>query len=386
MSEPTWDAGAHKWRQSGVASLLRCPRRFKLQYVDRMPIDSRQSGFARMLGTADHASLDLICGEANRGEVATREQITEAGLIAFEQAVLEVQKSGEFTDDDGLDRAVEQLEGVRADRLEKIASDPRTHAIEWVDRELRFEFVNRGEDEGGRIWRRQWTGTIDAIGVAKRTVFEFGELGREVVPLYEGQPIVMDWKTGESKDLLARVPMALSVQLGFYGMALARIGHPITQQPDNPPRFFIAHIQDVDSPKAPTDDEGRRIPKRLPKAINPAFADAAAGGDLEAAKASKRKPRDASGASIPKWLPEQDNPAFLAALAKPAGPVFREARIAWPVVHDTITAAIRQAEAGLFPASGALTGQCRWCPYSSRCASAVHPDPTDRNEDESEGY
>lgn len=347
----------HAWHQSSVSLLLRCSRRFYFRHVLKQPPDDYLTGFARQLGIADHAAIDLILQRANEGEAPRREQLLDVMLAAFADAVARSAEKGETANPDGVDAAVERLEGERLERLLVLADDPRIHAIEWRGIEERFEFQTRHG--------RRWKGTIDAWGVAREFVADFGAEGRDPVDLYPGDALVVDWKTGDPQPF-GYPERALSVQLGIYAMALSR-------ELRYRWRTFLAYTQDLDRPKAPTDDAGKRIPKRLPKQTNPAYAVAVTErlslteADIEAAKKSKKRPRDAAGKAIPKWLPEQINPAFTAAINKPKGPLFREASVNYPLVLETVSSAISQAEAGLFPANGAATGQCRGCPYSSVC-------------------
>lgn len=343
------------WHQSKVAGLLRCPRRFKFRHVDKVPVDHTQSGYANILGSADHAGCELILHRANEGRTPTRDELLDAVHEGFAEALQRAHDNGEHTNPDTIDAAVAKLEGERLERLLALANDPRIRAIEWRGIEHPFKFTNRGLDAAGRPWRRKWKGTLDAWGVAKTFVRDFGALGRDPVDIHPGEGVLCDWKTGIATPLgfVARV---LNVQLGIYAMALNREVRATW-------RTFIGQIQDLDRPKAPTDDEGKRIPSKLPKQPNPAFAEAV-GIPLEEVATSKKRPK-----GIKKWLPEQPNPAFVEACSKPKGPLFREARVSFPLVLETVSQAIRQAEVGLFPASGALTDQCGRCPYQTHCTT-----------------
>lgn len=346
----------HAWHQSGVALLLRCPRRFWFRHVLRRKPDDYLTGYAAQLGTADHQAIELVLRRANEGEEPSRAELLDAAVAGFQEAVERSADRGETPDPEGVDRALERLEGERLDRLQVLAADPRIHAVEWRGIEEQFSFV----DGHGR----RWQGTIDAWGVAHTRCTEFGAEGRDPVDLEPGDAVCVDWKTGDPQPF-GYVERALCVQLGIYGMALARKLRYRW-------RTFLAYTQDLDRPKAPTDEEGRRIPKNLPKAINPAFAEAA-GLSPEEAAAYKGRPKGIPK-GVAKWLPEQPNPEFLAAVARPKGPLFREALVNYPLVLETVSAAITQAEAGLFPASGALTGQCRTCSYSNVCNQSENPE------------
>jgi len=294
------------WRQSTVGELLRCPRRFKLRHVDKVPVDHVVSGFAAPLGTADHAAIEVALRRANAGETATRGELVDAAIEGFQAAIHRAQDQGEHLDDEGVERALGLLEGERADRLERLARDPRIHAIDWRGIEHPFDFRERAG--------RRWHGTIDAWGVAKHRVERWSSSGR---------------------------------------------------------RGFIGQVADLAVPKAPTDSEGKRIPKKLPKRLNPAYRNAllAAGVQpLDVAKSRKRA-KDADGKVIPKWLDPVVNPAWLEARALPKGPFIREVVVDFPLVLGSVRDAVRLADEGIFPASGALTGQCARCPFSHVCTS-----------------
>lgn len=352
------------WRQSTVANLLRCPRRFELEHVLQVPLDHEVSGYAAFLGTADHAALAHVLRCANAGEVPARTALLEVSLAAFAEAIEEAHARGETTDPEGVERALSRLEEERLDRVARLAEDQRVHAVHWRQIEHEETWVERGLTPEGRVYRRHWKCTLDAAGVAKRTIRDFGADGRDPVDIYQGEGLLVDWKTGADTPL-GGAERRLNLQLGVYSGALARC----ERSGPRSLRAFIGQVQDADQPKAPTDDAGKRIPKRLPKAINPEWA-RAAGLSLEEAAATKGRPKGISK-GVSKWLPEQENPAFVAACSKPKGPVFRECRVHLPLVMETVDAAIRQAEAGLFPASGALTGQCGRCPYSRVCADST---------------
>jgi hypothetical protein len=351
------------WHQSSVAMLLACPERFRRRHVFGAPADHRATDYAAPLGTADHAGLEHVLRHAAAGTSVDRDALRDVVLGAFDDAVARATERGASPDPDGVGRALERL-----GRLLALAADPRLRAVDWRGIEWRFELTER---EG-----RRWRGTIDAWGVAQADARGFGALGREPVDLRRGEGVIVDWKTGEPPPF-GPVERARQVQLGLYAMALAHGRPDIEQVPRW--RTFVGALRDLDRPKAPTDGTGRRIPKRLPKELNPIFV-AAHDGDEAAARASKRRPRDAAGAPVPKWLPERLNPAWEAACARPRGPVFREARVDYELVLATVRAAVRQAELGLFPASGALTDQCRRCAYAPTCTQPEeenhhdHPD------------
>lgn len=347
------------WHQSSVATMLQCPERFRLRYVEQVEADHRAANYAAQLGTADHAGIEHILHRVQAGEETERQPLLDAVMAGFEEAVARATERGASFDPDDLDRALERLEGERLERLLLLAADPRLRAIDWRGIEWRFKFRERR----GRLWQ----GTLDAWGVALEDVEDFGQLGRDPIVLRRGDGLLVDWKTGEP-PAFGFVERTRNVQLGLYGMALAGRGAAHAERW----RTFLGITQDLDRPKAPTDDHGKRIPKKLPKELNPAYV-AAHGGDEAAARKSKRRPKDSSDDPIPKWLPERLNPAWEAACSRPRGPVFREARVDYRAVLDTVRAAIRQAELGIFPASGAATGQCGRCPYSTLCTASTNP-------------
>lgn len=336
-----------EWHQSSVATLLTCPERFRLRYVERCRPDHQAGNYAAPLGTADHAGIEHVLHRVNAGEKVERGPLLDVVIDAFQSSVADNQDKGATYDPDGVGRALERLEGERLERLLSLADDERVHAIDWQGIEWGFDFAERGG--------RRWKGIIDAWGVAKRDVPDFGALGRDPVGLRQGEGLVVDWKTGELPPF-GYVERSRSVQLGIYAMALSR-------KVRRPWRTFLGMVQDLERPKAPTDADGQRIPKRLPKRLNPAWARAT--GDPTGK--SRKRPSDADGNPIPKWEPEAINPAWEAARARPRGPVFREARVRYGLVLDTTRKAIRLAEAGIYPASGAVTGQCGRCSFSTIC-------------------
>lgn len=336
------------WHQSGITTMLCCPRRFQLRHVERLPLDHMASGYANLLGTADHAGIALILERANEGKVPARGELLDCVAEAFQEAIYRAQEHGEHTDPDSIQVALAKLEGQRLELLLRLADDPRIRGIRWAGVERKFEFC----DAAGRRWK----GTVDAVGVAQQDLYEFGMLGREPVSLRRGELVIVDWKTGAMPGF-SRPERTQSVQLGVYAMAVNR-EWPRPQGY----RTFLAMTQDLELPKAPIDAYGKRIPKKLPREINPEYVAAVDLPPEEAAK-SKKRPR-----GISKWMPERLNPEWERATQQPKGPVFREARVNYSAVLETIRATVRQAELGIFPASGAATGQCVMCPYSRHCA------------------
>lgn len=337
------------WHQSGVGLMLRCGLQFYYSKVARLPGDHQAQHFAAQLGTADHAGCEVVLHAANAGEVAEADAILGAQLEGFDAAVQRASEEGTTFDHEKVERALERLEHERLPRLVALASDPRVHAIEWLGIEDPFNVRERN----GRLWK----GTRDAWGIAREYVAEFGAIGREPVDLHPGDGALVDWKAGALPpfDFPARVR---SPQLGLYTMTLPAEDRRKARRW----RTFLGLLQDLDRPKAPTDDDGKRIPKHLPKRINPAFREAIGAESDAEAKASKKRPRGVS-----KWLEQELNPEFERACARPKGPVFREAVVRYPLVLETVSAAIAQAEAGIWTPNGVATGACALCPYQSIC-------------------
>lgn len=354
------------WHQSSLALMLRCPKAFELRYVHQLEPDHNADNYAAPLGTGDHCGCDLILQAANAGRVPDRQEVLDQVLVGFQAAVAKATDRGATFDPEGLDRALERAEGERLDRLMALANDPRVHAIHWEGIEWQWKVTERG----GRVWQ----GTIDAWGVAKRDVDDFGALGRDPIHLAAGERVCVDWKTGALPpfDYVAR---RRHVQLGVYAMALAQ-EHRRRFGAGGEWRLFLGLIQDLDRPKAPTDEDGKRIPKSLPKQINPQFAEAA-GMTPDEAAAFKGRPKGIPK-GVPKWLPEQPNPAYERAISQPKGPLFREARVDFDLVLETARTAIRQAELGLFPATGAATGQCGRCSFRTLCTNNPNNDDHDQ--------
>lgn len=340
------------WHQSGVGLMLRCALWFRYRHVDRLPGDHQAAHFAAQLGTADHAGAEVVLHAANAGEVAEPQAILDAQLEAFDDAVHRAREEGTTFDPEKVDRALERLELERLPRLVSLAGDRRVHAVEWHGIEDRFSIRERNG--------RRWKGTRDAWGVAREHVTEWGALGREPVELHPGDGVMVDWKAGMLPPFgfPARVR---SPQLGIYTMTLPREARALAGRW----RTFLGLLQDLDRPKAPTDDSGQRIPKHLPKAINPEYRAAVGAESDEEAKASKKRPR-----GVAKWLERQLNPAYVAACERPKGPLFREAVPRFELVLQTVRAAVAQAEAGIWTPNGVATGACDLCPYQTQCTQS----------------
>lgn len=350
---------AYVWRQSAVTRYLTCGRRFELEDVLGVELDHVLDGFASVSGTALHATLAQVCLAANAGRIVAPDELERLLLDAFETEVARLAEAGTSFDDEAIGPALTRLREEHLPRVVAFAADPRIHAIEWlgVERPFAFEAVL-----GGRA--RKFTGTIDAYGRAKRDIVGFGMAGREPVDLRRGQLVLVDWKTGD-QHAVDWTTLALSVQLGVYRLAL-----DLEDQAGDDVLAFLGLLQDLDRPKRPRDAQGNPIPSKL-TTINPAWCAAAgvtvAEAVTPAAKNKRAKKDPVTGETPPKWL-EVDNPAFVAACARPKGPLFHAARLDQGVVLRTVAAAVRGAEAGLFPAAGAVNGACARCPYRGRCA------------------
>ena len=90
------------------------------------------------------------------------------------------------------------------------------------------------------------------------------------------------------------------------------------------------------------------------------------GSRLRAYKRSRKRFRDEQGRNIPKKI-EEPNTVYVEAQKRPRGPFLHECEVELETALTTIRAVIRAAEAGLYPANGALTGQCGRCPYRGVC-------------------
>lgn len=365
----------HEWHQSCVGLMLRCPRAFRLKYVDRISPDFAGTGFAAPRGTAQHTGAELGLRAANAGEAPPdAATLLDAMLESFEAAVHRAHGDGATWEPDAVEAAMAKLESEDLPRIVKFVADPRLRAVRWEGIELGFELETK---------HRRWKGTLDAYGVATAYFPRFGKLGADWVDLYPGDRLLADWKSGVATQL-GRIARTIQPQLTTYAMALAAM--PNSPHPRGAPlRCFIGNLRDLDTTSAPADEHGKRIPKKLPKELNPAFFDAIVAsldvdpmspkGSLDAAaRASKRKPRGGDGKSIPKWLPERENPAYTAAAAAPKGPLFRECEVNFALSSETVFAAIRAAEAGLFPATGANSGACSFCDFRRDCAPRLEID------------
>lgn len=347
------------WRQSIITRYLTCPRAFYLQHVAQVAPDHTLDGYASIAGAACHHAAAQILTSLQLGEgPPSRDELENDLQDGFMRALEQEQEAGATTDPDRVQAALERLLTDQLELVVALANDPRLRAIQWRGVEEEFSY----RDPFGRGFE----GHIDAWGVAYEAVRDFGAGGLEVAHLAPGDVIVVDWKTGSEGPALDWPSRSLNVQLALYAATLGEV------TPGAPVRAFLGVLRDLERPQLPKDDAGESIPKRLKKP-NPAFV-AAVGIDPAAGPAHEKtfgqclkKPKDAEGKAIPKWL-ETENPAWVAATSRPKGPVFHECRLDGPVVSQTVADAIDGARLGLFPASGALNGECRRCPFRARCA------------------
>lgn len=173
--------------------------------------------------------------------------------------------------------------------------------------------------------------------------------------------VLVDWKAGEVGNLgLGYVERAANPQVGFYAAQVERrLGVR--------PTAFLGALQDLDRPKRPRDEQGQVIPSKT-KELNPAWLEAT-GLSAAEAEGSRKRPKDDRGRPITKWI-EGPNPAWVEATSRPKGPVFHLCRTDQSVVAQTVRDAIRGAELGIYPATGALVGECMRCPFRGRCVHA----------------
>lgn len=337
------------WSPSLVTEYMTCPRAWRLAHVDRVPRDHRVDGFAAELGTAAH---HVLAGALKGFDVSDEVEVLRQLEVAFADAVAEAIERGSEHDPDSVERALAGLPAL-ARRVWLVANDRRLETIEWVLVEEEISW----EDAHGRRYRAH----PDAAGIAtqhvERWAWEFGDGHHHLEP---GDLVVVDWKSGEPE--LHPAALALNVQLGWYARAVA---HELDRDPAEAVTA-LGVLRDADPPGRPKRADGSAIPRRL-KALDPRFL-AAHGGDAEAAKGSRRAVKDEAGERVPKWT-EQENPEWLAARERPRGPVLRLARVDQAAAMQTVADVIHAAEAGFFPASGAVNGACRRCRVRGSCVA-----------------
>lgn len=335
-----------RWRQSGIKQYLLCGRRFELENVVKVPIPDHfmAKGYAAPKGTALHGTAEEILHAVNRGEFLSLDQLADSVTGHFCDAVADAQEAGLNGDPDSRAKAMEDVvESVET--LDRFQRNPGVRAIHWLEIEKKFQWRDR--------YGRLYSGTVDAGGVAHSDVTKFGHDGSEQVNLKAGDAVVADWKTGANSPTgyMARLR---GVQLAFY-----RTGLEMTGVVKPGARYFIGRFKNLTPPRV----------KKTIETINPAWVEAS-GLSVEEAEKSKKRPKAADGKRIPKRI-ETVNPEWVAAQKLERGSLFQECRVDHTAAWATIRHAIRGAEAGIFPASGVLTDQCRFCPYVGKtCLSA----------------
>lgn len=334
------------WHQSRVSQWERCGRQFKLQHVDGHPIDHVLDGFASVSGTALHECMATVLHRIQRSSSSPLRGELEPQLVkAFTDAVHAAQDKGHTTDDEEVGAALDRLLGEQLDLLCAFAADQRLRLIDWVGIETDVYW----EDSGGRRYAQR----IDAYGRATKEIRDFG--GGGVPP---GRWIVVDWKTGTNTELHPAA-LRLNTQLAFYATWVQHRHNLPT-----PPRTFVGNLHDLAPYKRPPG-----VSAKL-RQINPEWLKATGLEGLAAEKCRKR----VRGA--PKWI-EVENPEYIAATSRPRGPFFHECHLDHAVAMQTIADVIRAAEAGFFPASGALTGECRRCGFRGVCGNNQREGGTD---------
>ncbi len=353
-----------------VAAYLRCGRKFQLRYVEKRKADHYQTGYAAQIGTAVHAAVAEGLVGIRSGNELSRNQLEAVMLEAFEESVYRAHSEGATTDPERIAPAIDRMVGPEMDRVMALMADPRIRSVNWFCIEQNFSW----EDGHGRTYR----GTLDAGGVCERE-FVLG-CGTAVLP---GDILICDWKTGDAAaiDYPSRRG---NVQLAFYELAVFQAGMFKRHNASARVHLILGKLVDYDHPKRPPrDDQGNVIPSKL-KMLNPEYiaaygqmkgwnrtksleqATAAMPERLQEIETSRRQLRRGNGERIPKRI-ELENPAYLEACSKPKGPVLHRCEVDRPLTRRTIAHAIRGAEQGLFPASGALNGTCTWCEYKQEC-------------------
>lgn len=329
-----------EWRQSTVKTYWKCPRAFRFEHVDHIPVDHVSSGFARPRGTACHEVAATVLRGVAKGLPSWDEDEVFLRLgEAFSIAVSEAAEKGEHANPEKVDEALEELRVKWAPIMHRFAELRALRSIRW----------HIVEDPFRLPWSRPVKGTVDG----------FGEVLEEVVldprsrPLIPGEWVLVDWKTGEERTTGPASRAHLQSALYRAAMLHARGGRPLRV------RCFVGKLGDLATP---------RLPAKEIEVLNPAFAQAL-GLEGEAAEKSRKRPKDEDGNPIPKRI-KQPNPAHAEALASTKGTFWHEVEPDQALALELLRGAIRGAEAGVFPATGPLTGACRWCPYYRHCQEA----------------
>jgi hypothetical protein len=321
-----------------------------MHHILGIPPDLAKIGYAPLIGTAAHGAIaKVVLPAASRRDIVPHRGTIES--VVNEEFVLAVEDSlgqGAWIDPEGFALAEKKLEKL-VDRLERMLADDRIWAFDWTHVEKGFRWVDRE--------RRMYRGTLDASGEARRDVLMCTHRGFETW-VRSGERVIVDWKNGEVLNL-DRVGRTINVQLAFYSLAFRkRMGG------DGSEALFIGALRDLDRPTRPRDSEGNNMPSKLEKQLTPAWLEAT--GD----PTSRKRPQGADGKPIPKWLPERANPAYEEACNRPKGEFFHHCEVNHGLALKGVAGAIKMAEAGIYPANGALTGECSaygGCPWKVSC-------------------
>ena len=122
--------------------MLRCPRAFRLKYVDQVEPDYEGGGFAAPRGTAQHAGCEAGLRAANAGEEPpTALQLLEIMLEAFEFVIVRAQERGATWEPEAAQAAMDTLEAEDVPRIVRFCADPRcasrTHTADHRARKRR---------------------------------------------------------------------------------------------------------------------------------------------------------------------------------------------------------------------------------------------------------
>lgn len=343
---------------TGISLWHRCPRRFWFERVRKAVPDHALVGYAAPLGVAAHAGVALALGRPD----ASKGQVQERMLAAFDEELRAGQSAGRSYDPEGVQLALDRLESEYLDLVLRLRADERVRKIEWTELERKVEWLDRRG--------RRFTARINAVGRVLHAMPAFGRCGWELADLKVGDWIVVDWRFGRRVDLSATA-LRLNLQLGLWLRGLEwRAATPF--------RAFVGAVRDLLPPRTVRDESGSRLPRQL-ETINPDYVRALADGRpvdaalLAEAERSRRR-FVVDGQPIKKRL-RRPNPAWTARAEDPRGPLFHEAAVVWPVVKQTIERATREIEAAAaagereedYPARGPETQACHGCPFRAQC-------------------
>lgn len=347
-------SGLPSYDPTGLALWQRCPRRFWFERVCGAEPDHALTGFAAPLGVAGHAGVALVLERPHAPRDAVREHMLEAFALDLRRG----QAAGRSWDPEGVDRALDRLEGEYLELVLRLGADERVRAIEWTEVESRVEWL----DPQGRLFSAR----LNALGRVRSGIPAFGRRGDLLVGLSPGTWVVVDWRFGQRLDLTPTA-LALDLRLAFWLRGLERRGGP------HPTRAFVGAVRDLAPRLVHRDEAGDVIPRTLEE-LNPDYVRALAAGRLvdaallAEAEASRRRFR-----GVPKRL-RRTNPAWAARAGEPRGALFHEADLAWSVVRPALGRAVLEIEAAAasgredaYPARGAENGACAACPFRGQC-------------------